>query len=90
MEECIWKIMYFKEVHIQRDAEQALVSLRVEPGAGPDLLPTRILKHCGDTLARHLKLLTSQIIETGNWPELWLLRWIVPLHKKRNNPEPRL
>ena len=65
------------------DAEQMLKSFEQDSGTGPDLLPTRILKLCAKELAKPILSLTKRILETGEWPEPWLVHWVVPLYKKK-------
>ena len=33
-------------------------------------------------------MLTERILETGSWPEKWIVHWIVPLYKKRSVYDP--
>ena len=73
----------------ERDAEKTLNYLREESGTGPDALPARILKHCASSLAKLVRLLVDRIIESGMWPQLWIMHWIVPLHKKKGVYDPK-
>ena len=64
-------------------AKKVLEALREESATGPDLVPTRFLHHCAAELATPLWKLTRRVLETGRWPELWLLHWVVPLYKQK-------
>jgi len=94
---CDGETNYFSEIHRQPHGEQkqlapvtdeaaakVMCSLREDSGAGPDLLPARILKICATELAEPVRRLTNRILECGRWPSLWILHWIVPLFKKKN------
>ena len=63
---------------------EILTSLKEDSGTGPDLLPAQILKICAKELAEPVCRLTQRILDTGMWPTLWTLHWIVPLLKKTN------
>ena len=63
-------------------AQRVLEQLDPCSATGPDELPTRILHESAASLALPLLLLACQILRTGCWPSLWLMHWIVPLHKK--------
>ena len=64
--------------------EQILQELRSDSATGPDAIPTRILKECAKQLARPLLILANLILDNGRWPDIWMVHWIVPLHKKNN------
>jgi hypothetical protein len=66
-----------------RAAGDILEKLRPDSATGPDLVPTRFLQQCARELAVPLRKLARVILETGRWPECWLLHWIVPLHKRK-------
>ena len=59
-----------------------LSSLRPDSATGPDLLPARILKEMAAGLVKPVALLTCKIVDSGKWPDMWRLHWIVALHKK--------
>ena len=70
---------------------EAVTTLRifvVDSGTGPDSPPAKILKLCADELAKAIQILASRIIATGEWPNLWKIHWIVPLHKKKSIYDP--
>ena len=64
--------------------EKTLSELRCDSATGPDAIPTKIMKECAKQLARPLFILANRILDTGRWPDIWMVRWIVPLHKKNN------
>ena len=49
--------------------KEAFAALKVDSTAGPDLLPTRILKEAAEELLLPTKLLTQQLLATGCWPD---------------------
>ena len=71
-----------------RHAKSLLRSLQESSGTGPDLLPTRILKNCANSLALPVALLARAILRAGSWPRLWCTHWICPLFKKRSLSDP--
>ena len=65
-----------------REAAATLAALDEHSGTGPDLLPSRILKHCAQELAYPVLKLTMLILNSGEWPQVWREHWVVPLHKR--------
>ena len=59
-----------------------LSSLDENSGTGPDHLPSRILKHCRESLAYPILLLAMLILSSGEWPDDWRTHWIAPIFKK--------
>ena len=51
--------------------------------AGPDHIPTKVLKRFAKALAPVIHRLASQILKEGRWPESWAMHWIVPIYKKK-------
>ena len=70
-------------------ARDIMKSLREDSATGPDLVPTRIIKHCADSLAIPVYLLAMTILRTGRWPELYTLHWVACLHKKKCVSDPK-
>ena len=64
--------------------EQALKQLDEDSALGPDMVPTRILKHCAHVLAPVLHMLIVAILTFAEWPALWMTHWIVPLYKRKS------
>jgi hypothetical protein len=64
-------------------AEKILDGLREDSATGPDLLPAKVLKKCARYLSKPICKLARKILTEGRWPEIWVLHWIVPLHKRR-------
>ena len=56
---------------------------------GPDVLPTRILKRCAAIIALLLHALILLILHFGEWPAIWMVHWVVPLHKKKSVSDAR-
>ena len=65
-------------------AEKFLKELKSDSATGPDELPSRIISECARFLAVPFCLLAKLILSQGRWPELWMLHFIVPLHKKKS------
>ena len=59
-----------------------LAALDESSGAGPDLLPARILKQCREHLALPILYLATLIVNSGEWPTGFKLHWIVPIFKR--------
>ena len=53
--------------------ENALYSLDEDSALGPDLVPTRILKHCSHVLAPMLHRLSVAILTFGEWPTVLMI-----------------
>ena len=69
-------------------AAEILGRLEEDSVTAPDLLPARILKYCAEKLAEAVCLPAQRILNTGRWPALWTLHWIVPLYKKKSVFDP--
>ena len=67
---------------------QVLNALKVDSGTGPDMLSTKILKHCAKSLALPITMIARKILSVGVWPECWKTHWIYPLHKKKKKSDP--
>jgi hypothetical protein len=63
------------------EVEKALLSLDPKKGAGPDGIPTFILKECAFGFATPLTKLFNASIRFGEFPELWKSSFIVPIFK---------
>ena len=71
-----------------RIAKKILKALDIKVATGPDMLPARIFKMCADQLSLPIVLLARLAISTGQWPEIWRLRWVIPLFKKGARHDP--
>ena len=71
-----------------RCARQFLLSLRVDSGTGPDLLPARVLKTCARELALPVCLLARSIVSHARWPASWCEHWLFPLYKRQATSDP--
>ena len=65
-------------------AEKILEGLQEDSSTGPDRLPAKISKRCARYLSKPLCELARTILSEGRWPEIWILHWIVPLHKRNS------
>ena len=61
-----------------------LKGLDEDSALGPDLVPTRILKKCAEALAPIVHRLILSILCHGSWPMMWMVHWLVPLHKRNS------
>ena len=71
-----------------RHAQAILKDLRADSGTGPDLIPARVLKSCCAELGVPFVFIVRLILNTGQWPRSWMLRWIQPLHKRFSQHDP--
>ena len=69
-------------------ARDIMKKLREDSAMGPDLVPTRIIKHCASSLAVPVYLLAMTILATGRWPDLYTIHWVACLHKKKSVCDP--
>ena len=84
-----YKAQQYRPTIADKFVKNTLSSLNEDSATGPDALPARILKYCAAALAKPVTLLANRIIETGKWPEVWLIHWAVPLFKKKNVYDPK-
>ena len=57
-------------------------SINKKKATGPDGISARMILICDDSLVLPLKLIFSNILSTGIYPELWKEANITPIHKK--------
>ena len=72
----------------RRACRRALKELRDDSATGPDLIPTRILKHCACSLDVPIAMITRAIIRQGRWPLRWRRHWVCPIHKRKSKAQP--
>jgi hypothetical protein len=68
----------------EHDIVEALESIDIHKGAGPDGVPPVLLKECRMALAKPLFLIYNHSLNTGCFPELWKIARIVPVYKSGN------
>ena len=56
--------------------------LDVKKSSGPDGISAKMISLCDDSIIYPLKIIFSNILETGNYPESWKEANITPIHKK--------
>ena len=71
-----------------RSARRVLSSLRIDSGTGPDLISARVLKLCAPELSVPFSRLARSIVSSGEWPAVWTVHWIHPLHKRLSLHDP--
>ena len=70
-------------------AKNIMAHLREDSAAGPDRVPTRIIKQCACALATPVYLLAMAILTSGRWPDLYTLHWVACLYKKKSVSDPK-
>ena len=68
--------------------ERPLASLNPRKVAGPDQVPTRILKEHAATLAPVLQIIFQQSLDTGDVPEDWRQANVTAVFKKGERSQP--
>ena len=71
-----------------RVLKRLLKKLAVDSATGPDLISSRLLKFCADSLALPFCKLARCIVRHGIWPASWCFHWICALHKKKSPSDP--
>ena len=71
-----------------RVLKRLLKALAVDSATGPDLISSRLLKFCADSLALPFCKLARCIVRYGIWPASWCFHWICALHKKKSPSDP--
>ena len=71
-----------------RNARRVLQRLRLDSATGPDLLPTKVLKHCAVELAQPVAALARAFLQFGVWPDSWRTHWVIPIHKRKAKADP--
>ena len=66
----------------EADADAHLKNLDENGATGPDDIPARILKWYRAILKVPVTRLALRIIACGQWPNIWRLHHLVPLHKR--------
>ena len=66
----------------QNGVEKLLKNLNSSKAAGPDNLPTQVLKNCAKQIAPILTIIFRRLVETGNLPSDWLSANIAGVFKK--------
>ena len=58
--------------------------LNPNKATGSDGISAEMLLLCGDTVVLPLKIIFSNIVSTGIFPDIWKLANVTPIHKKRD------
>lgn len=66
----------------ENEVFKALSSLDAYKGAGPDALPSIVLRQCASGLCKPLSIIFQQSLNTGVFPSRWKTAHITPIHKK--------
>ena len=70
------------------EIEALLSKLDTNKTAGPDQIPSYILKHCAHEVAPILQVIYNQSLHSGQLPSDWLTANITPIFKKGNRSCP--
>ena len=68
--------------------EPLLTKLDTNESAGPDQIPSYILKHCANEVAPILQVIFSQSLYSGKLPSDWPMANITPVFRKGNRSCP--
>ena len=64
------------------DIVKLISNLNPNKATGSDSISAQMLLLCGDTVASPLKVIFTNILSTGIYPESWKLADVTPIHKK--------
>ena len=62
-------------------------SLDKNKSSGPDGISARMLSLCDDSIVKPLKIIFSNIVDTGTYPDIWKEANLTPIHKKGSKQE---
>lgn len=62
----------------------ALESLKVDSSPGPDQIPAVFLSKCCQSLCKPLSIVMNNILNSGDFPEIWKKAVVIPIYKKGN------
>ena len=65
------------------DIVQLISKLNPNKATGSDGISPQMLLLCGDTAVSPLKIIFSNILTTGIYPDVWKMANVIPIHKKR-------
>ena len=63
-------------------AQQLLSQLSENSATGPDGIGTKVLRLLSRELSLPIAKLIRRILDTSEWPEMWMQHWICPLFKR--------
>ena len=70
----------FTEIEIK----DILKNLDTSKAHGPDGISGKMINLCGEHLSKPLKIIFSNIIESGQFPDQWKIANVTPIHKKKD------
>ena len=68
----------------EREIIDILTGLNVNKAHGPDGISGNMIKLCGHHLGKPLKIIFSNILKTGKFPDQWKEANVTPIHKKND------
>ena len=71
------KFRIITSMHILNEIKK----LGVRKAAGPDTIPTPVVKDVGDILAKTLAMIFNSSLENGIFPDIWKLARVTPIFK---------
>ena len=69
---------------LREEVEAAVTSLKKRKSAGVDNIPVKLVQAGGEAMIDALRIICSQIWQTGKWPTQWTQSLIITLPKKVN------
>ena len=67
-----------------KDISDILSGLNVNKSHGPDGISGNMIKLCGPHLVKPLKIIFSNVLKTGKFPDQWKEANVTPVHKKKD------
>ena len=80
---CDINVTGFSEVEVQ----SAMKKLKPSAAAGPDGIPSLVLKNCACSLSEPLKIIFNQSLAQETFPDVWKKSYIFPVFKKGNKSD---
>ena len=71
----------------EREVEKSLKKLKSSMTAGPDLVPSFLLRDCATVFAKPLSIIYNMILKTCRFPLLWKLSRVSPIYKAGDRSE---
>ena len=66
----------------ERKVTKAIKHLKVSPTAGPDSIPSFLMKDCATILCKPLTIIFNLILKTSTYSQKWKLSRVTPIFKK--------
>lgn len=76
----------FTRINVE-DGSKLISSLRIDSAAGPDGIPTKIIKNACEWVVKPIVHIINLILTTGVFPKSYKLAEVVPIHKSSDKTE---